>query len=278
MLTKEKIKEMADYLHVSAEELTTAISEQNEVDIAIPDLSVYTNEELSTLKKNIEDQHYKNGFNAGSEVLVKDAKKKYGVESEGRDMDLFLEGYKKKVIEETKTEPNKKIQELESSNASLKATMARLEDEKSDLEKTHRKWKVQSNALNSIQKEYNLSKSDMMALMVSSGYEIDEDENGRVITKKQGNTVRDQKTQDPLSFDVVFEEFAKEKGQIKTETTTPPSPPRGRGGTSSKNPPAAYSSLKEMEADWKAQGKSTLGEEFMAKAQECSKNNPDFFK
>lgn len=279
MLAEDKIKAIADSIRVNPDDFMAALNDANVVDFAIPEIFVYNKEEMEALKKNIQEQHYKDGYKTGMEVLVKDAKKKLGIESDGKDMDLFLDEYKKKIIEETKTEPNKKIQELEGVNSSLKANLARIESEKEEIIRNLKRTELKTNALSSVQKDYLLSKSDIFALMSSAGFEID-DENGKVITKRYGETFRDAKTLDPLPFDVAFDEFAKEKGLLKAAASAPPqNPAPGRGGrTTTGKPAAVYSTYREMEADWKAQGKNTLSQEFLAKAEEYAKNNPDFFK
>ena len=276
MLSAERIKAVEELLRVNFADFTAAINDEKEVEFELPELTGYTKEEVEALKKNVADQNYGNGLKTGSETVVKDAKKKYGVDFEGKDMDLFIDAFKKKVISENSMEPNKKIQELESVNAGLKASLSKAESEKDELVKSHHKLNLRTNALNSIKKEYNLPKSDMLTLMMASGYDI-EDDNGKIVTKKHGETVRDSKTHDPMPFDVVFEEFAKEKGQIKPDAAVTTPPVVGRGEKSTKTSPAAYATCKEFEAAWLAQGKSTNSAEFAAKATEYAKGNPDFF-
>jgi hypothetical protein len=275
MLSAEKIKEFEDAHRINFNDFVGAINDEKEVDFGFPEISVYTKEELDALKKNISDQNYVNGLKAANDIAIKEAKKKYSLEFEGKDWDNLLEAHKRKIVSETAVEPNKKIQELETVNTSLKASLAKTESKVSELENTTRRLKVSTNALNSIQKEYNLPKNDILSLMMLSGYDIDED-NGKIITSKNGETVRDPKTHDPMPFDAVFEEFAKEKRQIKADA--PPPAPKGRGDKSTNTPPAAYGTFKEFETAWIAQGKSVQSAEFAAKAQELSKNNPDFFK
>ena len=135
---------------------------------------------------------------------------------------------------------------------------------------------IQTSALNSVSKEYMLAKHDLLTLMNTGGYAIDE-ENGKIFVKKNGETIRDEKTQDPLPFDVVMDEFAKEKGLVKPDAAPPAPTPTGRGGKSTTKPPAVFTTYKEMAAAFEAQGKSTYGHEFMTKAMEYSKDNPDFF-
>lgn len=276
MLSAEKIKAFEEAHRINYNDFVAAINDEKEVDFALPEVSIYTKDELDALKKNVTDQSYVSGLKAANDIAIKEAKKKYGLDFEGKDLDNLLDAHKRKIISETAVEPNKKIQELENVNTSLKASLARTESEMLELKNTTRKLKVSTNALNSIQKEYSLPKNDILSLMMLSGYDIDED-NGKIITTKNGETVRDTKTHDPMPFDAVFEEFAKEKGQIKA-IAPEPTKPTGRGGVSSNTPPAAYGSLKEFEAAWVSQGKNIQGAEFAAKAQELAKNNPDFFK
>ena len=257
------------------EDLQAAIGDEKEVSFEIPKLLVFVASELDERDKKVQRKGYDEGKVAGEEILVKTMKEKYGVTTDGKDADSFVSAFKAKVIDETKVEPNQKIKDLEGIVSALRTNVDKTEAKNKDLENQLRKTSIRTDALNSIQKDYLLSKADMLSLMTTSGYDIDE-ENGKVVTRKHGEILRDQKTQDPLSFDVVFDEFAKEKGQIKIEQ--PAAPPQGRGGKSSTKPQSVYANFDEMQKAWEAEGKSTLGAEFMAKAQELAKDNPDFFK
>ena len=273
MLAESTVKAIAEYIRIKPEDLQAAVGDEKEVSLEIPKLLVFVSSELEERDKKVHKKGYDDGKIAGEEIIIKSLKEKYNVEADGKDTDSFITAFKAKVIEETKVEPGQKIKDLEGMVATLKKNVEKAETEKQDLENNLRKTSVRTTALNSVQKEYLLSKADMLALMTASGYDIDE-ENGKVITRRHGDILRDQKTQDPLSFDIVFDEFAIEKGQVKTE----PAPNlTGRCGKTTHKPPAVYANITEMQKAWEAEGKSTLGAEFMAKAQEYAKDNPDFF-
>jgi len=274
MLSQETIKKLAEYLRIKPEDLQTAISSDTEQAIDIPELTVFIKDELEKRDSNLKTKNYNEGKTAGAEMIIKSMKEENGIDIEGKEPKQFVEALKKKFIEEAKIEPDKKVQELTQMNENFKATIAKLEREKTESEANFKKMSLQSNILNGITKDYLLSKNDLFLLMQNSGYTFEE-ENGKIIAKKHGETLRDAKMQDPLNFDVVFDEFATEKGLVKQEQNPLPG---GRGGASSKTLPAAFATLAEFKKSWEEQGKSTNSHEFATKAQEYAKNNPDFFK
>ena len=275
MLNEVKLKSIAELIRVDVEVLRGAIVAPDEVDIELPELTGYNAEELESLKKNIKQQVQADAFKTANEISIKDAKKRHGFEFEGKDIDTLIEYVKKDAVSKASMEPNKRIQEQENIIMGQKSKLSEYESKLSEIEKSHSEYVVSTEALNSVQKEYNLPKPDMLSLMKTYGYSVSKDEKGRIVTTKHGDTILDPKTYEPLSFDAVFDEFAKEKGQIKPDV--PATVPAGRGGSSTTRPAVAFGTYKEFEAHWIAQGKSTNSAEFAAKAQEYSKNNPDFW-
>lgn len=83
-LNDKNLEVLAAGLKIAKEDLTKALTTDEEFNL---ERIVYTDEEWSKLEKNIKDQEYHKGKEAGFEMPLKDLKKdyseKYGVETEG---------------------------------------------------------------------------------------------------------------------------------------------------------------------------------------------------
>jgi hypothetical protein len=186
-----------------------------------------------------------------------------------------MEAYRKKIQDEAKVEPSKKVQELESVISNLKANASAYEREKAELVGQFKREPIKSSIIMGLEKEYLLSRGDMLNLMISNGYEFDED-SGKTIVKLNGNILRDEKTQDPLPVSSVFESFATSKNLLKTETTPPPA--NGRGAGSTKKPVSSFNTLAEFQKHWESEGKSVNSSDFAAAALKYREEsgNPNF--
>lgn len=270
MLSQEAIKKIAGIIKADPKVLEEAIKSEKETPVDIPELSVFTADELKTRDGNIEKTHYDNGRTAGVEMLIKDLKAKYGVELEGKDPEKFMNAFKSKIENDAKIQPDEKVKELSGTVTKLQDNIKTLQSEKEDLSKQLKNIGLTSKVLSSVEKEYLIGKSDMLSIMKSNGYSFEEEEN-KIVAKLNGNIIRDNMTQSPLSVDKVFDSYATEKKWIKEPVRS------GRGDGSSGGGKEIPSSLSEFEKQWKEDGKSTNSAEFLAKAQEYAKDNKDFF-
>ncbi|MDH6304618.1 ASC-1-like (ASCH) protein [Parabacteroides sp. PF5-5] len=272
MLSKENIDKIAGLIKVDPKTLEEAIKSEKETKVDIPDLSVFTQEDLKTRDQNIQKQHYDSGKAVGVEILVKELKEKHGIELEGKDPHKFIEALKAKIEKDANIKPDEKVNELSGVIEKLKVNVSTLQAENDTLKSDIRTKDMTSKALSMVTKDYLLSKNDMLSVMKLNGYSIEE-ENGSIVAKLNGEIVRDNMTQAPVSIDKVFDTYAAEKGWAKgTED-----PRKGRGSYSTKNNLGVPSSLSEFEKQWTGEGKSTNSAEYLAKAQEYAKDNKDFF-
>ena len=156
----------------------------------------------------------------------------------------------------------KRLIKSSSENAVLKYQTAVLEDAQ--------KASAQRERIISGLPETNVSKQELFALMGANGYSFEE-RSGKTVVLHNGAEVRNKLTLDPMPSGAVIDEFVKSKSYLS-----------GRGAPQQNSPQqtgtVTFATFKAFEADWKAQGKSTNGAEFAAKAQKLAKNNPNFFK
>lgn len=268
MLKKTDIDKIAELLKIDGTALNEAIRSEQETAIEIPDVSVFTADEIAARDSNKKAE----GKTAGIEMLVKELKRTHGVEFEGKDPAKFIEAYTAKVLGEANVAPDKKLAEANTMIEALRGNLQKAEDERDAASAGLRSLGLRTKALSGVEGEFVLAKDKILNLMTAEGYSLDED-GGTVIFKQNGDIVRDAKTQNALPASDVLKAFAQTSGLIKEQ----PDQPRGRGAGNSRASGATAGSLAELEERYKQEGKSTIGAEFIAEVKSLAKDNPDFF-
>jgi hypothetical protein len=271
MIGKNTIKTLAEKLKLKVEDIEAAIKDEKEVELNLPEITVFMADELKTRDENLKRTNYESGKQAGVEILVKDLKEKTGVTIEGKDPYKFVEALKTKTLEDAKIEPNAKIQEQENIITKLKNNLQTLENENKELSSQIKENTLKGQLFSGVSKDSILPLEDVYTLMKTKGYSFDEDK-GKITVKRFGEMIRDEKTQDPRNGTDVLSEFLDENnltGQVDIE---------GRGKSSTKTPTKTIKTISELKKKYQSEGKSLNGSEFMAEAQKLAKDNPDFFK
>lgn len=103
-LNDKNLEVLAAGLKIAKEDLTKALTEDGELDLS--DKVIYTKSDYEKLEKNIRDEEYHKGKEAGFEMPLKELKKKvketYGVETEGdKDFNVLLEKTIKKIKDDS---------------------------------------------------------------------------------------------------------------------------------------------------------------------------------
>lgn len=249
--------------------LLTAISAETDITLEIPEVTTFTGAELSLRDKN----KYNEGKTAGVEILIKDLKETHGVEVDGKDPNKFIDALKAKTLKDASIEPNKQLADAQEVIEKLKGNLQAVEIERDTAIDNLRSASLKSKMTAGVEGEFILSHERILNLMQAEGYSLDED-NGAVVFKQDGKVVRDEKTQDAMPASKVFQSFASASNLTKESE-----PPRtGRGTQSSKGAKGGPTSLSQLEEQWRAEGKSPNSAEFLARAQELAKDNPEFLK
>lgn len=272
MLKQEIINKIADTLKVKAETLAEAIKSQDEVAIELPNVTSYSENELTSLKDNVKKDGYSDGKKAGSEMTAKKLKEISGVETEGKDLDKIFKDVKTKIEKDAKIEPNEKVSSLESKIEKLQQTVQTQETLISDWQTKHNGYKSKIELLSMMpDNTIGLSKEVVFKEMQSSGYEVVE-KDGKRFVLKNGVELNDN-VENPIPFQTVATNFLTEKNWLKVEGRT------GRGGgdergSDSQGTPKNYEEfVKQCEAD----GINPAGAEAQAKATIYAKENSEFY-
>lgn len=253
MLNKTTIENIATALGLKAEDLTAKITSEKEETLEIPEGQYFTEDQLSSR----DTSKYKEGKDAGVEMLVKDAKKKYGYEYEGKDIDSLLEFHRK----ETESKFSKTKDEWQTANEqqqkAYEAELLQIKTEKEQLENKFKTQRVNNKLLSLMPKETTI-KNDAIITLFNSEYSVIEEDGNQIVVKGDTRLI-DAKSTEPLTIDKVFNDFIVNEGYAKT--------PSGRGGDNETGSGSTYTAKtpESFQDEWskKNPGKSTQSADYM---------------
>ncbi|HEY1044957.1 MAG TPA: hypothetical protein VGF79_00865 [Bacteroidia bacterium] len=270
MLKKDQITAIAKALKIKESDLENAIKDEKEVELTLPEVSVFTTDELATRDKNQKTQGYKEGKESGIEMLIKEQKEKLGLDFEGKDADKFVEALKSKTLADANLKPDKKVEELNKSLETLRENLKAAQAEKTEIETKLKTQSLNQTILSSFPSNRIGSLKDEESLMLLQREFTFVEEDGKLVAKKGNETVKDKTTQAPLEVKDVIHSYFQERKWITEED----SGKQGRGGSSEKK--TTYLKLSELEKSFQDAGKSVNGEEFSQAVSEAVKANPTF--
>lgn len=250
MLSKKGIELLAGTLKLTVEDLTQVLTSEDEKELELPTLEVFTVEEFETFKETLKDSHgkskYDEGKTASREMLLKEMSKEVGFENTIKDPNEFISKFKDSILEKAKVEPNAKVQELETSLSNLQSKLAEKDGEISKIQSENEaratKLKVQS-LLPDLSEKLGLSKEDTTTLFFNSGYEEKEG-----VVYKDGKVMKDAR-ENNLSLEDVVSTFVTERNWIDVKPTG-----RGGGAQGSGSSSSLPKTLEEYESYIKEKG------------------------
>ena len=183
MLPKQTMDSIAAMMGITADVLAKAISDEQEVSLETPK-GVFITEEQ---KAEMLDNHGKRKYDEGR---TKEKKEAY----DGKEKDAFLKEYANSILEEAKLEPNKKVEELNTTVENLRIKLQEKEGEfdglKSNMAKEKRMFEIQS-SIPDIPESVGISKEEATSLYLS-GREFKEDGiylNGKHLTDEYERSI-----------------------------------------------------------------------------------------
>lgn len=230
MIKKETAEKLAQTLKLDPEKFNEALTSEEEVDLEIPAVKVFTDAELQERDTNlitpIKTKHYNEGKEAGIEIEVKRLREELGLDFEGKTVTNLVEAVKTKTLAEAKIDPDKRVESLQKDKDLLQQTIDKLKgDHQNEIaalngKLTEHQLNGQIEAAIKTGFPEGLSKADVR-MMFNNSYEVTT-EDGRTVVKRNGEVLKDDK-QNARTIESVMEDFFAERGWDKT-----PPPPGGR--------------------------------------------------
>ncbi|MEL4307424.1 hypothetical protein [Joostella sp. CR20] len=244
MLDTTSQEKLSKLLGIDQKNLLEILKSDEEKSLLIPEGELFTEDQLTKR----DGSKYNEGKEAGVEMLVKELKKEHSYDFEGKDVKAFLNHHNEQLKTKYSKGNNEKVIELEADlkkqKEAFEKELGALKTEKENLTTTLRTQKVRNQLLGIMPKETTI-KSDAIITLFNSEHQIIE-EDGKVFVTKNGQKLKDDKTQEPLTIDSVFTEYVAKEGFAKGVS--------GRGGGNEpggSNPYAGIKTPQDFQEKWK---------------------------
>lgn len=263
MYKKEILDKIAGTLGLNAEEFAKGITSQDEVDLTLPEGRFLTKDQETQLIDNHGKKRYDAGVEAAREMQLKEMSKLVGFEESIKDPQKFIDNFKANILEEAKIEPNKKVQQLETSLETLRNTIKEKDTAYQQLESSLNNMKTRTKLLDAIPKlaENGLKREEVLDLFLRT-HEVKDDgvyNNGQVL---QDNLAKNRTVEDVISS------FVTERGWDYKEN------PKGR--TNNPKPNGSPITFEDYETEIKEKGLHPGSQEAQALLKTYVEQNPEF--
>lgn len=215
----KNLDELAKFVKGGAEVLQEAIDSTDEMSIEFVEGRFVTDGDLETMKSTVKSEGSREGQTIGYDFAMKDLKKDFGLEIEGKDRKTIAEAIKTNILADANKKPDAKIQELNTSLENLRNTY---NTDKSVWEQSETSYKgklkdisIMSELQKNIPDVQGLNKNQF-ATLVKSEFDFDFDENNVLIAKKNGQPVKD--TMEKLvPVNSILTDYATQNGWFKSD-------------------------------------------------------------
>jgi hypothetical protein len=219
----KNLDELAKFVKGGAEVLQKALNSDDEMSLEFVDGRFVTDGDLDSMKETVRKEAKKEGQTIGYDFAMKDVKKDFGLEIEGKDRNAIVEAIKTNILTDANKKPDAKIQELTTSLENLRKEYSA---DKSTWEQTEHQYKGKLKDI-SVMSELQRNTPDIKGLnvgqfttLVKSEYEFDFDENNVLYAKKNGQPVKD-KMEQIIPVKNILTDYATQNGWFGSD---------GRGG------------------------------------------------
>jgi hypothetical protein len=218
----KNLNELAKFVKGGADVLQKAIDSDDEQSLEFIDGRFVTDGDLETMKETVRVDAKKEGNTIGYDHALKDMKKDFGIELEGKDRKAIVEAVKSNILTAAKVEPNKKISELETSLSNIRKEFSTGKEAWETAETSYKGQLKDVSIMSELRKhipEINGLNSNQFTTLVKSVYDFDL-EDGVLVAKKNGKPVKDKMEQN-IPVESILTDYATQNGWFKSN---------GRGG------------------------------------------------
>jgi hypothetical protein len=235
----KNIDELAKFVKGGAEVLQKALNEKDEITIEFVDGRFVTDTDLDEVKKKVFADGKKEGQTIGYDFAMKDLKKDFGIDIEGKDRETIVKTINDTILSKAKIEPNKKITELETSLSNLQKQY------ETDLTLKTKEIETYKNNLKTVSIVSELQKNtpeikglnvNQFMTLARSEFEFDFDENNSLIAKKAGQPIKD-KMERPIPVKDILTDFATQNGWFGSP---------GRGGNNQNGNQSDFKTINDV--------------------------------
>lgn len=223
-ISSKSLSLMAKTLKIDEATVKAALENEKEVDLEIPEVKVFSTEELTTFEKNIDDEAFKRGVDHKSknaeEMFIKNIRQKEGLTLSENTTDGLLEaikgkysGDKKELMSKFENEKKELVSNYETQVTTVQSKAEQLAQQLKNKDLQFKLYAASPESL-SIKREHS-------AKLFLSDVQWDKDAQDRDVMIVNGKKQVDN-TLNPLPIEQVYNDWIVKNEYIKT--------PPGRGG------------------------------------------------
>jgi len=206
-------------------------------------------------KKNVYEERVENlkksSAQMAKETTIKEIKKKTGLEFEGKNEEAFVTAFKAhetKIKEEVIKDPEQRYVKLKEDFEKLQGNLTKKDEEIENLKTTFTKEKetgeIKNAFFSNIEIDTVVSKNTIFTEAKEKGFDFVKEE-GKVVIKKDGETLKDEKTLSPIGLDTWVKDFVTPYAKKKQE---------GGGGGDDETNPSKAGSFEAFEKEAEKEG------------------------
>lgn len=203
--TTDKLK----VLGFDVSKFSEAIKAEDEQSLDVPTL--YTEDQKTSFGSN----RFNEGKTAMSEILAKDIKKTYGIESESKDINEVVKLYGQQAIDKAGIKPGEWATEKESLQEKINSLISEKEQLSREYQSKLFGVEVKSTLSSIIPDNTMIGKDDITTLFLNT-YGVSKDDEGRTVVKKGEEVLKDDLL-NPKDLKTVVNAFLDERKLIKKD-------------------------------------------------------------
>jgi len=256
---------------LDTDKLIAAAKDENEVDYALPEIEVFKKEDLEARDANKINEGKKlgekEGETKGKELAAKSLKKAFSIEDDTKELD--------KVVTLVADKAAKGDPVLKEQVTNLIKDKETLTAQVTDLQKAAKTAAFDAQLISMFPAGRTADLKDSERLVLAKMDLTFEEADGKMVVKRNGETVRDKATQNPLPLDKVMADYFTERKWIGGTGGNG----GGRGGNDT--PPGGsggFKKLSEVQEAWKKENPNlnVVSPEFQKHLETVTKDIADF--
>lgn len=188
--------------------LSAAISNEEGVDIALPVLKTFTDDEHAELLSNFKKEHKVTGV----EMAVKEARDEHGLDFQGKTIGNLLDAFKAKSLADSSKEPNEIISGLQADKAALQEAVTGWDTKYTTLQTEHTQEKERSSINELISSkisakgDYTIPLKDAVTIF-KANHSFEKLDGLLVFKDIQGEVIKDER-RTPVTIDSMVDAWA----------------------------------------------------------------------
>ena len=220
MLNETTWQEIAERTGLEVDKLQEAITSEKEEAVELSKITIFTDEQLDTLKATVGRESAKTGSKTLVEMDVKALRDKNGLEFEGKTIENLMTAYAEKQVKAAKIAPDKKVEEANQSIKNLQKTLEQTITDKdgviNGLQSEIGNFKVNGELVKHLPDGLTVMKPNQFTTLAKNELNFGYNDDGVFVAKRGDNVLKDNREM-PLPVKDVLTDYARNNGWIQSD-------------------------------------------------------------